>query len=120
MGKRKSEKPKAPDGLKGEALAEWSRVTAELEQLGRLNKVDRAVLATYCLVWATFTAASAEVAANGPVCTYSNGMTAVSPHYKILKEMAMRCESLLAALGLTPAARDFDPPVTTDLPDLEI
>jgi P27 family predicted phage terminase small subunit len=109
MPKRKSSlKPTPPDDLKGEGLREWDRVCDELHTLGRLNKVDRALLTTYCRCWATFCQVSAQVDKDGPVTVYSNGNAGLTPYYKAQKETAALLQSLLAAMGLTPAARDFD------------
>lgn len=44
--------PPCPDDLRGEARAEWFRITAEMADAGTLSKSDRASLHEYCTVWA--------------------------------------------------------------------
>ena len=45
-------RPSMPRDLPAEAQAEWRRVVPELEEIGLLAKVDRAVLVRYCTAWA--------------------------------------------------------------------
>lgn len=44
--------PTPPSWLAGEALAEWKRITTELEPLGYLSRLDRGILALYVILWA--------------------------------------------------------------------
>lgn len=60
--------PSAPSPstwLDREAKAEWKRVVPELDWLGTLSRVDRAVLATYCSAWSKFVDAEKVVQADG-------------------------------------------------------
>ena len=62
--------PLPPPELADDALTEWHRVAAELEPLGLLTVVDRAVLAAYCQAygrWALAEQALAKMAAADPV-----------------------------------------------------
>jgi hypothetical protein len=43
--------PDPPSWLGGEALAEWERITAELEPIGYLSRLDRGVMVLYCVLW---------------------------------------------------------------------
>lgn len=52
------ELPEPPAWMRGEALEEWKRVTAELEPLGYLSQLDRGVLTAYCLLWARLCSAA--------------------------------------------------------------
>jgi len=47
-----AELPVPPEWLMGEALKEWKRITAELEPLGYLSRLDRGILTLYCILWA--------------------------------------------------------------------
>jgi phage terminase small subunit len=48
--------PDAPDWMPPEAQREWGRLTAESQYSRALAKVDRAMLAVYCTLWARFVA----------------------------------------------------------------
>lgn len=43
-----------PDWMMPEAKSEWDRVTPELMRTCGLAKIDRAMLAAYCQIWARF------------------------------------------------------------------
>ena len=75
-----------PAWLNPEAKREWARIVPELELIGLLTKVDRAILAIYCEIWGQFVDA---VKAGKP-----------------LNVPAMAQMRLYAVeMGLTPAAR---------------
>jgi len=105
MTKAKSNGPKPPEELDGEALLEWERVCAELDAAGTLDKTDRAVLTLYAQTWATHHAAARAVAQHGAVIKWPNGMPGPSPFYRVMKETAAQLRGLLNDLGLTPASR---------------
>lgn len=44
--------PAAPDWMPAEAQREWGRVTSLSKYVRALSEVDRAMLVTYCLIWA--------------------------------------------------------------------
>ena len=105
MTKAKTNRPRPPEDLDGEALLEWERVVTELEAVGKLDKADRAVLTLYAQTWATWNAAMQAVVKHGSVIKYPNRMVGPSPFYKVAKETAAQLRGLLTDLGLTPAAR---------------
>jgi hypothetical protein len=43
--------PEKPDYLDAEASKEWDRIVPELERLGLLTQLDRAMLVSYCQAW---------------------------------------------------------------------
>ena len=90
-GNKREPKPKQgidtrPEWLNPEAKREWGRIVPELELIGLLTKVDRAVLAIYCELWGQFVDA---VKAGKPLNT---------PAMAQMRLYAVE-------LGLTPAAR---------------
>ncbi len=46
------EAPAPPAWIRGEALAEWKRITPELKRLQIITQLDRAMLTVYCSSWA--------------------------------------------------------------------
>ncbi len=50
-----------PPGLDAEARKEWRRISAELEALGLLTAVDRAVMSGYCRAWSIWYTATREL-----------------------------------------------------------
>lgn len=49
-----SGKPVKPRGFKGERLAEWNRITAELANLGTSGKADTSLIIAACNEWAKY------------------------------------------------------------------
>ncbi|MCX4686774.1 phage terminase small subunit P27 family [Kitasatospora purpeofusca] len=98
--------PQAPAWLAEEARAEWARIVPELDRLGVLAHLDRAVLSTYCSAWAKFVAAEQLLqddelvaerrAGNGP---------AKHPAWQIWRESATTVAALAKELLITPTAR---------------
>ncbi|MDP9225839.1 MAG: phage terminase small subunit P27 family, partial [Actinomycetota bacterium] len=48
----------APARLSREARAEWKRIAPELERIGLLSNLDRALLTVWCETWAHWVAVS--------------------------------------------------------------
>ena len=46
--------PEAPEWMAPEALVEWGRLTSDSKYVKALRKVDRAMLAAFCQLWARF------------------------------------------------------------------
>jgi P27 family predicted phage terminase small subunit len=97
--------PQPPEDLDGEALLEWHRIIAELEQLGTLAAADRAAITHHCNVWAVIQANVKHVSRFGAVIKWSNGTPGQSPWCKTMKEMIALDSKLLDQLGLTSSNR---------------
>ena len=126
-GKRKaSNRPRAvraaptpPTWLRGEALAEWKRLTPELDRMGLLSKLDRGVLSVYCSAWSVFVSVAGVLQAQEPVPdpTHPDRPTAglrKDPRWQIYREAGALVRALGRELGLTPSARG-----TMTVPDIE-
>lgn len=99
-----------PPMLKGESLKEWERCAAELDALGRLDKVDRAILTLHCQTWQLNREAFQHILAEGQTCEYANGSIGPTPHYKNWQETTKTLRGTLGDMGLTPKARRFATP----------
>jgi hypothetical protein len=78
--------PEAPEWMLPEALIEWGRLTSDSRYVKALRKVDRAMLAAFCQLWARYVEAEKK---NEPV--------------PVTHVLAM--VNLGAKLGLNPADR---------------
>ncbi len=97
--------PKAPTWLDREARAEWGRVVPELERLGLLTSLDRAVLAAYCDAWSRFCAARRALAKAGGAVIQGERGVRKHPAWQIYREALTACLQLWKELALTPNAR---------------
>jgi P27 family predicted phage terminase small subunit len=121
--------PGCPTWLSPEAKAEWRRVVPELDRIGMLSRVDRAALATYCEVWATFVTAQRDLHEHGlRIMAFrtesADGLTiyvqpAKNPSVQIARDSAAQVRQFCAEFGLTPSSRArIDLPERDDEDDL--
>jgi P27 family predicted phage terminase small subunit len=93
--------------LEKEAKAEWDRITPELERMGLLAQLDRAVLHAYCETWAKWVAVSKSVTADVSEDPKHPGRGGVrkSPLWSVYLSLSKDLIAHARELGLTPAAR---------------
>lgn len=97
--------PQCPRHLDKEARAEWRRMAKELEPLGVLTKLDKAVFAMYCEAFSTWAQATKKIQEMGMVRITKNGYAEQNPYFPIVnkaKEQMMKC---LVEMGMTPSSR---------------
>jgi P27 family predicted phage terminase small subunit len=90
------EAPTCPSFIQGEAKREWTRVTKQLAERGRLTPTDRAALTRYVVAWADFRELSAllndQAAKDGPLAKYldagSKGQLVQAALVKTRRDMA--------------------------------
>lgn len=106
--------PDKPADLSPEAAAEWDRVVPELAAIGTLAAIDRAALVIYVTAWSDLAAATKLLEAEGDILREpiqsSRGEVVgerrkLHPAVRLKREAFDRVRSMLAAFGLTPAAR---------------
>lgn len=106
--------PNPPTWISAEARAEWRRVVPELDRLGVLATIDRAILTTYCTAWAKFVEAEASLkikpargtaTKDGLVVKDRDGDLRKHPGWQIYREAATLVAQLAKELYLTPVAR---------------
>lgn len=99
--------PAVPKELKGEARAEWKRIVPELERVGLLAKVDRALLIRYCSAWASWHRINAEL--EKPETTLlvagRDGSMIRNPLYLLKAQAQREVDESARLLGLTPTGR---------------
>lgn len=103
---KKTTRPKPPEDLDGEALLEWHRLCDELDDAGKLDKADRAIIGLAAETYATWRAACKHVREFGPVVEVAiNKTIGRNPFYVVMRETAAQLHSLIVELGLTPTRR---------------
>jgi P27 family predicted phage terminase small subunit len=97
--------PSKPTDLKGEGLAEWNRVTPELERMGLLSRIDRGALLLYCASFGLWHETWRRIMADGPVTEDERKLPRKHPLWQVYRDSAALVASLAKDLGLTPASR---------------
>jgi P27 family predicted phage terminase small subunit len=100
--------PNPPTWLDREARAEWTRVVPELERMGILATIDRAILASYCDCWARWVEARKALVDSGvlqPASRKRDGDAVKNPAWQVYRDAGTQHSNLARQLGLTPAAR---------------
>jgi len=97
--------PVAPGHLRGEALAEWDRISVELDKLSLLSECDRSALSAYCSAWARYVQAEKDIEENGTVTITEKGNRIQSPHVGISNQALLVMHKFLTEFGLSPASR---------------
>jgi P27 family predicted phage terminase small subunit len=97
--------PTCPEHLNDEARAEWTRLCAEMHDLGMLTKLDRIVLAAACACFARWAEAERQIAALGCVVRGTNGGAQLSPWLSVANKALEQMKGYLIELGLTPSSR---------------
>lgn len=122
--------PSPPAWLPREAKAEWRRVVEACASYPTwIQRVDRAVLATFCMSWAVYAEAAKDVAVRGALVparssadhARAGGALVKNPAVQVMRDAAATLKGLAAQLGFTPESRqrltrgDFEPEAPNDL-----
>lgn len=94
-----------PSDLSAAAKTEWRRLVPELERLGLLTVLDRAVLAAYCEAWSNFVWAVKLLRKEGRITHAGNGTPIPHPAVTIERQSMQRLRELANEFGFSPAAR---------------
>ncbi len=96
----------APDWItNSEARAEWRRVAGELNGIGLLARVDRAILGAYCTAWGELASATKALETADLVYYDANGNPRKTPWLTISRDARAQVQRLGAELGLSPSSR---------------
>lgn len=107
-----------------DAKAEWQRVVPELDRMGLLAHVDRALLVDYCVCWASLLECVRRVSKEGQVVlmTGSQGQQILkpNPHATLAHQYRQSLKNYCAELGLGPSSRGrLNVPGTDEQDDAE-
>ncbi|MDM4718470.1 phage terminase small subunit P27 family [Micromonospora sp. WMMA1363] len=97
--------PSPPADLRGEAFAEWSRITAYLERVGRIEAVDYAALVVYCSAWALFDSARRALDEHGPLVVGRDGGLVKNPAAQVMRDASDTMLKFGGRFGFTPRDR---------------
>ncbi len=97
--------PTCPAHLNPSAKAEWKRLACELQALGILSHLDRAVLAAYCQAWGRWVEAEEALKKHGVVVRSPNGFPVQSPYLAIANKALEQMRSMLTEFGMSPSSR---------------
>ena len=101
----KAEAPSAPSWLSAEAKAEWKRIVPQLESVGVLATIDRAIVTIYCESWAEFVQMRTAVAESGRTFQTANGYQQQHPNVGMMNNARAAVLRFAQELGLSPSAR---------------
>jgi P27 family predicted phage terminase small subunit len=112
--------PKCPPHLDKEAKAEWRRMAKELEPLGLLTNLDKAVFALYCQSYSTWVQAAnvikdkgmifvapgkTRTLRDGTIEKVGAGLPIVNPYFQIANKAKEEMMKTLVEMGMTPSSR---------------
>lgn len=99
--------PEIPAGVADDPIAaeEWHRTTAAMLAIGTAADIDHALLEIYCVTFARWRRAEAEVVRTGPVVKSPNGFPQKNPWLTVSEAAAKAITSLSDRLGLSPSSR---------------
>ncbi len=95
-----------PKWLKGEARAEWNRITPILYNIGVLTEIDISALEKYCVAHARWRQAEAVIDKARSLSTMSgNGSPCALPEVSISQKYLTLAKAYLTEFGMTPSSR---------------
>jgi P27 family predicted phage terminase small subunit len=97
--------PTCPAHLNPSAKAEWKRLVQELQEIGILTLIDRAVLAGYCQSWGRWVEAERKLKETPPLIKTPAGYVQLSPWLTVANREREFMLRYMAELGLTPSSR---------------
>lgn len=98
--------PDPPKSLKGEAMAEWDRITRLLAEAKCIADLDRSALAAYCIEWARYVTANNRLrVANTLLAESTKGTKMPHPLLRVSDRALANMLRICQEFGLTPASR---------------
>lgn len=98
-------RPKMPVDLSPEAKAEWRRVVPQLEGMGVLATLDRALLIRYVTAWADWVELEGMLQKSGKLIRGQKGNFVRNPIWLLRRDADETVTELARQLGLSPVAR---------------
>lgn len=97
--------PTCPAHLCPSAKAEWKRLANQLQLLGLLSQLDRAVLAAYCQAYGRWVEAERKLKETPMLLKLPSGYVQQNPWLTIANKQLELMHKYMAELGLSPVAR---------------
>ena len=77
----------------------------ELEPLGLLTNLYKAIFASYCQAWSTWVQATLKVREKGLVVMASTGTPMLNPYFPIINKANEQMLRALVEIGMSPSSR---------------
>ena len=103
--KPKTVVPEPPEMMNEAALKEWHRVTPLLEEVGLIAKLDRAIIAAYCMAWSRWIECERMLETTGLIVKAPNGYPMYSPYLSASNKALDQVRQLSEQIGLSGSAR---------------
>ena len=103
--KPEKKRPTCPMHLCPVARTEWRRISAELEGLGLLTRIDRAALAAYCEAYGEWVEASLAMKGHRLTIVTDKLNIIQNPLIGIKHKAAEQMHKFLTEFGMTPSSR---------------
>jgi P27 family predicted phage terminase small subunit len=101
-----SELPECPEHLQDVARAEWFRICAALKTMDLLTSADHALLEAYCITYARWLDAEANLKKYGTIVKSPNkGFPMTSPYLHVANSALEQLRKLAVEFGLSPSSR---------------
>lgn len=97
--------PEPPDMLTEDALKEWNRVTVLLAEVGLIGKLDRAIIAGYCMAWSRWMECEKMLVTTGLIVKAPNGYPMYSPYLSASNKALDQVRQFSEQIGLSGSAR---------------
>ena len=97
--------PTCPAHLNPSAKAEWKRLAHQLQALGIISHLDRAVLAAYCQAYGRWVEAERKLKETPALLKTPSGHVQPSPWLGIASKQLELMHKFMGELGLSPASR---------------
>lgn len=99
--------PEPPSHLSPSALAEWHRISPELEKMQVVSMVDRAALAAYCSSYSIWEIADNKIQSLGEagMVVGDNELAKVSPWMRVRSSAIIEMHKFLIEFGFSPSSR---------------
>ena len=111
--------PDPPEMLDELALAEWNRVTPLLAEVGLITRLDRAVVAGYCMAFSRWMECERMLKTTGLIVKSPNGYPMYSPYLAASNKALDQVRQMSEQIGLSGSSRsrikagdtaaDYDP-----------
>ena len=109
--------PDCPEHLSPEAQIEWVRMAANMEPLGILTNLDKAIFAMYCEAYANWAIATKITQVEGMITITKDGYPIQNPYFSIANKAKEQMLKALVEMGMTPSSRSrikVDKPAETE------
>ena len=103
--KPKAVVPDPPPMLDEDAMAEWRRVTPLLAEVGLISRLDRAVVAGYCMAFSRWMECERMLKTTGLIVKSPNGYPMYSPYLAASNKALDQVRQMSEQIGLSGSSR---------------